>query len=91
MIQLNNIQIKFNDTIIEQGSISLYEHQITLLTGVSGCGKSSLLNILGLLDHTNQFQYFWDQKEINPHDEKIRQYDIAYVFQNYGIIADLDV
>lgn len=91
MIQLNNIQIKFNDTIIEQGSISLYEHQITLLIGVSGCGKSSLLNILGLLDHTNQFQYFWDQKEINPHDEKIRQYDIAYVFQNYGIIADLDV
>ena len=51
MIQLNNIQIKFNDTIIERGSISLYEHQITLLTGVSGCGKSSRIStIISLLD-----------------------------------------
>ncbi len=62
MVQLKNIQIKFRETIIEQGEITLQKHQITLFTGISGCGKSSLLNILGLLDDQNHFQYLWDDK-----------------------------
>lgn len=92
MIQLNNIQIKFKDTVIEQGNISLYEHQITLFTGDSGCGKSSLLNILGLLDDTNHYQYLWNHHEIKKEEyEQLKQYDIAYVFQDYSMIDDLDI
>ena len=92
MIQLKDIQIKFRETIIEQGGITLQKHQITLFTGISGCGKSSLLNILGLLDNQNHFQYLWDDKEINSNEcEKLKQYEIAYVFQDYSIIADIDI
>lgn len=92
MIQLKNIQIKFMETIIEQGEISLQKHQITLFTGISGCGKSSLLNILGLLDNQNHFQYLWDDKEINFNEcDRLKQYEIAYVFQDYSIIADIDI
>ena len=92
MIQLKDIQIKFRETIIEQGGITLQKHQITLFTGISGCGKSSLLNILGLLDNQNHFQYLWDDKEINSNEcEKLKQYEIAYVFQDYSIRADIDI
>lgn len=92
MIQLKNIQIKFRETIIEQGEITLQKHQITLFTGISGSGKSSLLNILGLLDDQNHFQYLWDDKEVNFNEcERLKQYEIAYVFQDYSIIADIDI
>ena len=92
LIHINNINIKFKDTVIEQGDVSLQEHQITLFTGASGCGKSSLLNILGLLDETNKYQYLWDHHEIKRDEyERLKQYNISYVFQNYGIIGDLDI
>lgn len=92
MIEINHIHIKFKHTIIEEGNLVIHDKQITLLSGESGCGKTSLLNILGLLDHKQTFTYRVDGNVLDQseYDEQKRTY-ISYVFQDYNAIEDISV
>ena len=50
MISLNNIQISFQEELIKNGTMKIYDGQITGIIGESGCGKTALLQKIGLLD-----------------------------------------
>lgn len=93
MLELKNINIQFkNNVIIENGSLSMRPFEITLLTGASGIGKTSILNIIGLLDSENQYDYILDNKIIdNNVKQNLRRYDISYVFQDYNILEDFTI
>lgn len=95
MIKLENIYIKFDDYVIKNGSIVLNSGSITLLTGKSGSGKSSLLNLIGLISQSKQCDYYINDKKIDVHNEKVvcdyQRNDIAYVFQDYNLIEEMSV
>lgn len=96
MIKLDNIKIKYNNNvIIKQGSISLFNGEITCIGGKSGCGKTSLLYLIGLLTTKQNYSYYLDDHLIDLHDNKkielIRQNKIGFILQDNTILEDLSV
>ncbi|MDD4096404.1 MAG: ABC transporter ATP-binding protein [Oscillospiraceae bacterium] len=74
-------------------SISLGE--TALIHGTSGCGKSTFLNIVGLLDSYSDGEYTFNgipiiPKKLNSY-YKQRAMDIGFVFQNYSLIDSISV
>ena len=56
--QINNINLSYNDNIIFKNfSISLHINKINMILGSSGCGKTSLLNIIAKKIESPSFVY----------------------------------
>ncbi len=56
--QINNINLSYNDNIIFKNfSISLHINKINIILGSSGCGKTSLLNIIAKKIESPSFVY----------------------------------
>lgn len=69
--------------------------EFTLLSGSSGCGKTTLLNVIGALDTIESGKIYLGDKEISSLDEaargQIRLHEIGFVFQAYNLIPVLNV
>ena len=65
------------------------------IMGPSGCGKPTLLNILGLLDNPTSGSYLLDGKEVAQMKEKdrgqLRKGNVGFVFQSFNLIDEIDV
>ena len=63
--------------------------------GSSGCGKTTLLNILGFLDRPTSGQYFLNQTPTSHFSSrrlaKLRSQKIGIIFQEYNLIPTLTV
>ncbi|MEI0619927.1 ATP-binding cassette domain-containing protein [Brachyspira pilosicoli] len=56
--QINNMNLSYNDNIIFKNfSISLHINKINIILGSSGCGKTSLLNIIAKKIESPSFVY----------------------------------
>ena len=96
MIQLNQIKKDFGkgearQTILK--GISLDIKEMVSIMGPSGSGKSSLLNILGLLDGMYEGEYLLDGINVADLTEKeqagLRGEKIGFVFQSFHLLKDL--
>lgn len=65
------------------------------ISGESGCGKSTFLSLLGLLDYPTGGRMFFKSKDISKLDEKeknaFRSQNIGYILQNNYLIEFLNV
>ena len=65
------------------------------ITGQSGSGKSSLLNILGCLDHPTTGRYLIEGRDVATLDDEagsdIRNRRIGFVFQSFHLLPRLTV
>jgi putative ABC transport system ATP-binding protein len=65
------------------------------VTGQSGSGKSSLLNILGCLDHPTRGRYLIEGRDVASLDDEagsdIRNRRIGFVFQSFHLLPRLTV
>jgi putative ABC transport system ATP-binding protein len=63
--------------------------------GPSGSGKTTLLNVAGLLDTIDGGEYFLDGANVAQLGDdrlaELRNRHIGFVFQSFGLMADLDV
>ncbi len=78
---------------IENVSFQLVKGDFTIIEGVSGGGKTTILNILGGIDRCDQGKLVVDGKEISSFTEKqltvYRRRDVGFVFQNYNLLPKL--
>ena len=69
--------------------------QFVAIVGPSGSGKSSLLNILGLLDQPSGGQYWLDGEDVaNLPDVQISQIrcrKIGFIFQSFNLFSNMTV
>jgi putative ABC transport system ATP-binding protein len=76
-------------------SFNLPQSGLIAITGKSGCGKTTLLNILGGLDNQDSGEYYCNNKEMSILSEKewdeFRNENIGFVFQNFNLLEDLTV
>ena len=95
MIQLNQIKKDFGkgearQTILKGISLDIKEGEMVSIMGPSGSGKSSLLNILGLLDGMYEGEYLLDGINVADLTEKeqagLRGEKIGFVFQSFQLM-----
>lgn len=97
MIQIQNLTKAYDkNTVVLNGlSVEVKRGEYIQIVGKSGSGKSSLLNILGLLDFNYNGKLYIDGKEIKRfHDvenSRIRSEKIGFVFQSYHLINNMNV
>lgn len=76
-------------------SIEVKEGEFVAIMGPSGYGKSTLLNILGLLDNPTSGEYYLNGIEVSRYTEaqrtKLRKGIIGFVFQSFNLIDELNV
>lgn len=82
------------NTVLSDVSMSLSAGQTCAILGASGSGKSSLLNILGLLDRPSSGEVRFDGRNIASCSREelalIRNRHIGFVFQNFHLLARMD-
>lgn len=100
MIKLNNIKKSYyvnNEeiSVLYNINLDLGNFGCVFIIGESGCGKTTLLNIISLLDSYNEGDYYYNNKDVkkfNKHDiNDIIKNDISFIFQDYGLIEEISV
>lgn len=100
MIALSNIdkyiESRFQRIFILKGiDLNIEQGEFVTLMGPSGVGKSTLLNIIGLLDEDYEGIYDFDGKSVNSMKEKqksaLHKSEFGYIFQAYHLIDELTV
>jgi len=76
-------------------SLRIDAGEFVAITGQSGSGKSSLLNILGCLDHPTSGHYLIEERDVATLDDEassdIRNRRIGFVFQSFHLLPRLTV
>jgi putative ABC transport system ATP-binding protein len=100
MIRIKNLYKTYLDgnvkkSILNGVSCTLPKGQSFAITGESGCGKSSLLNILSTLDTADSGEVWIDDKNLIGMSEKqsnlYRKQQIGIIFQRFNLIDCLSV
>lgn len=95
MICVEKLNISFDRTILKDGSISVYENELTVVFGDSGCGKTSLLYCLGLFSQDKSFAYAFDGRNIDLRDDEeigfYKKKKIGFVFQDKNLFENLTI
>lgn len=96
IIKLENISKTYGiRTVLKDYSIEIEDKEFICITGESGKGKTTLLNIMGMLDYPDSGNvYIFNQKNPKLDSKKGREilrHNLTYVFQNYGLVDDRTV
>lgn len=100
MLRLKDIVKKYvtGDTIVEalKGvSVTFRDNEFVSILGQSGCGKTTLLNIIGGLDHYTSGDLVINgvsTKEYKSRDWDVyRNHSVGFVFQSYNLIPHQNV
>lgn len=96
MIQLKNISRIYGKDgsqqvkALDNANITIEKGEFVAIVGASGSGKSTMMNILGMLDRPTSGEYYLENKEISTltDDElaKIRNKKIGFVFQKFHLL-----
>ena len=75
--------------------LSFREHEFVAILGHSGCGKTTLLNIIGGLDHYTSGDLLINGKSTKQFTDadwdSYRNHSIGFVFQSYNLIPHQSV
>lgn len=100
MIELRNVHRHYamsGQTVRALADVNLKigAGEFVAITGQSGSGKSSLLNILGCLDHPTSGHYLIEERDVATLDDEassdIRNRRIGFVFQSFHLLPRLTV
>ncbi|MEE9255506.1 MAG: ABC transporter ATP-binding protein [Pseudomonadales bacterium] len=82
-------------TALDAVNISVEEGEFVSIMGPSGGGKSTLMNIMGLVDQADSGHYFFRDEDVAAYDERkraqVRRQHIGFVFQSFNLIDELTV
>lgn len=93
MIEIKNIHLQIQDKVLlKNEELNINEGYIYVISGKSGCGKTTLLYVISLLSNYSNTIYHWDDQRIdNLSDEKIamiRKNQIGYILQDLELISE---
>lgn len=93
MINLENITKKYGEKIILNDFNAIIDKELVCITGTSGCGKTTLLNIIGCIIKPDSGNVKINEYQ-NPDFHqllKLRRETFGYVLQNVGLFEEESV
>ena len=97
VVEVRNLVKRFDgrDAVLDGVDLAVAEHGFAVIYGKSGCGKTTLLNILGGLDRPTSGDVLLDGEQLvgasEDHLARIRIHKVGFVFQDYNLLDDLTV
>ncbi len=100
MISIENLDKSYygngvETKVLQKLNVNIEEGEFICILGKSGCGKTTLLNILGLLDDITSGSYKLDEVDITSLKRgelaKLRNTKFGFIFQEYHLIPELNV
>lgn len=88
-IKIKNLCKSFGKlTLFDHLNLEIPEGQITCIYGTSGCGKTTLLDIIGLIEPYQSGKIFYNGKQIKNSalKRKMLRENIGFIFQDFGLI-----
>ena len=87
--KMGEVTISANENV----NFGIDKGEFALITGASGAGKTTALNILGGIDTVGSGHVFVDGKDIAAFSSReltdYRRYDVGFVFQFYNLMPNL--
>src|SRR5262249_41278837 len=100
VIQLKGVTKVFVTDEVETHALAKIDVEIgrgeyVAISGPSGCRKSTLLSILGLLDSPSDGSYSLNGRQVSDlkawERARVRNREIGFIFQSFNLIGDLSV
>jgi ABC-type lipoprotein export system ATPase subunit len=97
LIELKDIKKSYSqyEDALKSVNLSIQEGEFVALMGESGSGKTSLLNILGLIDQASSGQYLFENADISSYNETqrtlFRRHKLGFIFQFFNLLPALNV
>lgn len=89
--KMGDTEIRANDGI----NLKIYQNDMMAIVGQSGSGKSTIMNIIGMLDVPTKGEYWLSGHNVATlNDDKlaeIRNRTIGFIFQQYNLISNHNV
>ncbi|MEM7363968.1 MAG: ABC transporter ATP-binding protein [Pseudomonadota bacterium] len=98
MLQMTDVQKRFSsgDMVtyaLRDFSLTIDEGEFVAVEGPSGAGKTTFLNVAGLLEEMDAGQYILAGQDISTMSDgqrsRIRNEHIGFVFQSFNLISDM--
>ena len=78
---------------LDDVSVTIDRGEFVAITGASGSGKSTMMNVLGCLDVPTRGDYYLDGQNVLELTDKqlsnIRSRQIGFIFQGYNLVPEL--
>jgi putative ABC transport system ATP-binding protein len=100
MITLADVHRLFRSDEVETTALRAIDLNVeagefVAIMGPSGCGTSTLLNILGLIDRPSSGRYLFRGEEVTDRNEaelaRLRRDNLGFVFQSFNLIDELTI
>ncbi len=94
MIEINNISKAFEDKkIFENFSEKIEKGEFIIFSGESGCGKTTLLNMIGGIEKIDKGTITVDGIDISQRKNKLSYFQnkVGFLFQNFALVDEKTV
>ncbi|MGI8387649.1 putative bacteriocin export ABC transporter [Robertmurraya sp. P23] len=93
IVKLENICQEFKgNKVVDNVNFSIRDGEMVAIMGKSGKGKTTLLNIMGLIAKPSSGDlHLFNEKNVDINTKNamlLRRHKIGYLFQNYGLVED---
>lgn len=98
IISLRNVTKTYGEgensiQILKGVNLDVREGEFLVILGESGCGKSTMLNIIGGMDQLTGGEFIFDGKDYSHADEAeltmYRRHSVGFIFQAYNLMPTL--
>lgn len=101
MVRLEHVNKFFNRRkkneihVINDTTLQMESKGLVALLGSSGCGKTTLLNVIGGLDKVSSGNVYINGQKLTGRRagkvDQIRNLNVGYIFQNYNLVDSMTV
>lgn len=93
IVKLENVCQEFKgNKVVDNVNLSIRDGEMVAIMGKSGKGKTTLLNIMGLIAKPSSGNlHLFNEKNVDINKKQamlLRRHKIGYLFQNYGLVED---
>jgi putative ABC transport system ATP-binding protein len=100
MIEMQSVGKVFRTDVVETHALRNFNLKVqpgefVAITGHSGSGKTTFLNVAGLLEELDSGRYVFDGQDVSKLTDnqrsRIRNEKIGFIFQGFNLIPDLNI